>query len=270
MDLSERVHVMGILNVTSDSFSDGGTYERPTAAFERAMTMASEGADLIDVGGQSSRPGSQPVPEDEELIRVIPVIERIREAWDGPISVDTYRSRVAEEALRAGAAIVNDITALLAEPDIGAVVASAGAAVVLMHMQGTPATMQENPTYGDLIGEVAGFLRDAIERATAAGIGDDQIVIDPGIGFGKTTEHNLTILHRLPELSVLRKPVLIGPSRKRFIGNVLDLPVNDRLEGTLATVAYAVAQGARIVRVHDVAPAVRVVRMVEACVTAGH
>jgi dihydropteroate synthase len=269
LDLADHVHVMGILNVTPDSFSDGGAYERPTPAFERAMVMVSEGADIIDVGGQSSRPGSRPVPEEEELARVVSVVERIREEWDGPISIDTYRTRVASEAIQAGASIVNDITALLAEPDIATVAASSDAAVVLMHMRGTPTTMQESPTYQDLIGEVAAFLRDAIDRARAAGIGDDQIAIDPGIGFGKTTEHNLAILRRLPELSVLGKPLLVGPSRKRFIGNVLDLPVDDRLEGTLATVAYAVAQGARIVRVHDVAESVRVVRMTEACVTAG-
>jgi dihydropteroate synthase len=229
--------------------------------------MVTEGVDIIDIGGQSSRPGSQPISEDEELKRTIPVVERVHDAWDGPISIDTYRAGVAEEALKAGAAIVNDITAMLAEPRIGPVAAASDAAVVLMHMRGTPATMQENPAYDDLMGEIAGFLGDAIERAESAGIGNDQIAIDPGIGFGKTTQHNLTILRKLPELSVLGKPVLVGPSRKRFIGTVLDLPVDDRLEGTLAAVAYAVAQGARIVRVHDVAPTVRVVRMVEACMT---
>jgi len=267
LDLSERVHVMGILNVTPDSFSDGGAYERPTAALDRAKAMVAERVDIIDVGGQSSRPGSAPVSEDEELTRVIPVIERLRAEWDGPISIDTYRARVAREGLKAGASIVNDITAMTAEPDIATVAAGAGAAVVLMHMRGTPATMQENPTYADLMGEVTGFLSAAVGRATASGIAEDQIVIDPGIGFGKTTEHNLEILRRLPDLGVLGKPVLVGPSRKRFIGNVLGLPVDDRLEGTLAAVAYAVSQGARIVRVHDVAPAVRVANMVEACIT---
>ncbi|MFH1688648.1 MAG: dihydropteroate synthase [Candidatus Eisenbacteria bacterium] len=267
LDLSERVHVMGILNVTPDSFSDGGDYLRPTAALERARTMIEEGADIIDVGGQSSRPGSQPVSEDEELERVVPVIQKLREEWDGPVSVDTYRARVAEQSLAAGASIVNDITAFTAEPRIGKVTADAGAAAVLMHMRGSPATMQENPVYTDLMGEVAFFLRSAIERATSAGIAGDQIAIDPGIGFGKTTEHNLAILRRLPELAVLGKPVLVGPSRKNFIGNVLDLPAGERLEGTLATAAYAVVQGARIIRVHDVRPTVRVTRMVEACIS---
>ncbi len=266
LNLSERVHFMGILNVTPDSFSDGGEYLRPTAATERALAMIEEGADIIDIGGQSSRPGSQPVTEDEELKRVVPVIERLRKEWDGPLSIDTYRARVAEEALGAGASIVNDITAFTAEPRIGRVTADAGAAAVLMHMQGAPATMQKDPSYEDLMGEVAFFLKAAVERAAAAGLGDDQIAVDPGIGFGKTTEHNLGVLRRLPELAVLGKPILVGPSRKSFIGNVLDLPVGERLEGTLATAAYAVVQGARILRVHDVRPTVRAVRMVEACI----
>ncbi len=267
LDLGERVHIMGIINTTPDSFSDGGDYLTPTAAVERALAMIEEGADIIDIGGQSSRPGSEPVTEDEELRRVMPVIERLVDEWDGPLSIDTCRARVADEALKTGASIVNDITAFTAEPRIGRVAADAGAAAVLMHMQGTPLAMQENPSYGDLMGEVAFFLEAAIERATSAGVGDDQIAVDPGIGFGKTTEHNLAILKRLPELAVLGKPILVGPSRKSFIGNVLDLPVGERLEGTLATAAYAVAQGARIIRVHDVRPTARAVRIVEACIS---
>lgn len=267
LDLAERVHVMGILNVTPDSFSDGGEFLRPTAAAEQARRMIDEGADIIDVGGQSSRPGSQPVSEDDELERVVPVIRKVREEWDGPVSVDTYRARVAEEALAAGATMVNDITAFSAEPRIAEVTARAGAAAVLMHMRGTPATMQQDTAYDDLMGELAFFLGAAVDRALAAGVGDDQIAIDPGIGFGKTTEHNLAILRRLPELAVLGRPILVGPSRKSFIGNILDLPVEERLEGTLATVAYAVVQGARILRVHDVRPTVRVARMVEACIS---
>ena len=267
LDLAERVHVMGILNVTPDSFSDGGEFLRPTAAAEQARRMIDEGADIIDVGGQSSRPGSQPVSEDDELERVVPVIRKVREEWDGPVSVDTYRARVAEEALAAGATMVNDITAFSAEPRIAEVTARAGAAAVLMHMRGTPATMQQDTAYDDLMGELAFFLGAAVDRALAAGVGDDQIAIDPGTGFGKTTEHNLAILRRLPELAVLGRPILVGPSRKSFIGNILDLPVEERLEGTLATVAYAVVQGARILRVHDVRPTVRVARMVEACIS---
>ena len=267
LDLGKKVHVMGILNVTPDSFSDGGLYLQPTEAAERALEMVGEGADVIDVGGQSSRPGSSEIPEAEELKRTIPVIERVHEEWRGPISVDTCRAKVAEEALKAGASIVNDITAFTAEPAIAQVTARFEAACVLMHMQGTPATMQEDPRYDDLMGQIAQFLSSAIRTAEAAGIGPDQIAVDPGIGFGKTTGHNLAILRHLPELRVLGKPILVGPSRKGFIGRVLDLPVEDRLEGTLAAAAYAVAQGARILRVHDVRPVVRAVKLVEACMS---
>lgn len=267
LDLAERVHIMGILNVTSDSFSNGGLYLRPTAALDHAMTMIEEGADIIDVGGQSSRPGSHPISESEEIKRVVPVVERIHEGWNGPISVDTCRARVAEEALKAGASIVNDITGMTAEPATAEVAARFDAACVLMHMQGTPETMQRNPSYDDLMGEIAFFLRSAVEGALAAGIGEDQIVVDPGLGFGKTTEHNLAILRHLPELGVLGRPILVGASRKSFIGKVLDLPVEDRLEGTLATAAYAVAQGARILRVHEVRPVLRTARMVQACLS---
>jgi dihydropteroate synthase len=269
LDLGSRVHVMGILNVTPDSFSDGGHYLRPMAALDRAREMIEQGADIIDVGGQSSRPGSRPVLEEEELKRIVPLVERLREEWNGPISIDTYRAHVAEEALKAGAAIVNDITAMTSEPGIAEITSRYDAACVLMHMQGTPDTMQSNPCYDDLMGEIALFLSEAIGRATSAGIGDDQIVIDPGLGFGKTTNHNLTVLKHLPELAVLGKPVLVGPSRKRFIGKVLDLAVDDRLEGTLAACAYAVAQGTRILRVHDVGPVVRATKMVEACLSSG-
>jgi dihydropteroate synthase len=265
LNLGGRVHLMGVLNVTPDSFSDGGLYLRPSAALDRALDMVEHGADIIDVGGQSTRPGSQPISEDEELERVVPVVARVHEEWEGPISIDTSRARVAEEALKAGASIVNDITAFLEEPETANVTSRFDAACVLMHMQGTPETMQRSPSYEDLMGEIALFLKTAVERAVAAGIGEDQIVIDPGMGFGKTTEHNLAILRHLTELAVLGKPILVGPSRKTFIGRVLDLPVDERLEGTLATAAYAVAQGARILRVHDVGPVARAVRMVEAC-----
>jgi len=255
------------VNVSPDSFYDGGRHFSAEKAVEHGLRLAGEGADIIDVGGQSSRPGSQPVSEDDELERVVPVIRKMREEWDGPVSVDTCRARVAEEALAAGATMVNDITAFSAEPRIAEVTARAGAAAVLMHMRGTPATMQQDTAYDDLMGELAFFLGAAVDRALAAGVGGDQIAIDPGIGFGKTTEHNLAILRRLPELAVLGRPIMVGPSRKSFIGNVLDLPVEERLEGTLAAVAYAVVQGARILRVHDVRPTVRVARMVEACIS---
>ena len=267
LDLRDHVHIMGILNLTPDSFSDGGAYLRPSAALDRALEMVAEGADIIDVGGMSSRPGSTEISENEEIARTAPAVARLHEEWDGPISIDTYRAAVAKEALEAGASIVNDITAFGVQEETAVVTAEAGAACVLMHMQGTPETMQDEPRYDDLMGEIAHFLQQAIRRATDAGIGDDQIVIDPGIGFGKTTKHNLEILKRLPELKVLGKPILVGPSRKAFIGKILDLPVGDRLEGTLAAAAHAVARGARLLRVHDVRPVVRTARMIEACLS---
>ncbi len=269
LDLSERVRIMGVVNVTPDSFSDGGLYLQPTEALRHALALVEDGADIIDIGGQSSRPGSDPVTEEEELKRVLPVVEMLAEEWPGPISIDTSSARVARETLAVGAGIVNDITAFSGDPELAGVTAEHGAACILMHMQGTPATMQEDPSYDDVMGEICGILAQAVERASGAGIGDDQIAVDPGIGFGKTTKHNLAILKHLPELAVLGKPVVIGTSRKGFIGNVLDLPVEERLEGTIATAAYAVAQGARIVRVHDVKPVARAVRMVEACITQG-
>ncbi|MBD3348058.1 MAG: dihydropteroate synthase [Candidatus Eisenbacteria bacterium] len=265
--LGERAHIMAVLNVTPDSFSDGGEFLQPSEALDHALRMADEGADIIDVGGQSSRPGSEPVSEEDELKRVVPVISRIAEEWKGPISVDTYRSRVAKDALEVGASMVNDITALSGDERMPSVIADSDAACVLMHMKGTPADMQNDPSYGDVVGEIAFFLHEAIERARAAGIADDRIMVDPGIGFGKTAGHNLTILRRLSELAVLDMPVVVGTSRKAFIGKVLDLPVTDRLEGTIATAVYAVAQGARVLRVHDVAPVSRAVRMVEACLS---
>ncbi|MCD4690821.1 dihydropteroate synthase [bacterium] len=267
LDLTERVHVMGVLNVTPDSFSDGGLYMQPTEALKHALQLAADGADIIDVGGQSSRPGSEPVTEDEELRRVLPVVEMLAEEWPGPISVDTSSARVAKQTLDAGAAIINDIRGFSGDPELAAATAEHDAACILMHMQGTPATMQKAPTYADLMGEIAGFLSEAIRRAEEAGVGSDQIAVDPGIGFGKTTEHNLAVLKHLPELAVLRKPIVTGTSRKSFIGNVLDLPIDERGEGSIAMAAYAVVQGARIVRVHDVKPIVRAVRVIEACIS---
>ncbi len=268
IDLGARVHIMGILNVTPDSFSDGGLYLRPSAAIDHALQLIEDGADIIDVGGQSSRPGSRPILEEEELKRIVPLVERLHDEWKGPISIDTYRAHVAEEALKAGAAIVNDITSFTVEPRIAEITSRYDAACVLMHMRGSPETMQRDPSYDDLMGEIAQFLRAAIGRAADAGIRDDQIVVDPGIGFGKTTSHNLSILRHLTELEVLGKPIMIGPSRKGFIGRVLDLPLEERLEGTLAASAYAIAQGARILRVHEVRPVARAARMVEACIQA--
>ena len=256
---------MGILNVTPDSFTDGGRHFDPEAAVERARTLVAEGADLIDVGGESTRPGAEPVDAEEEMRRVLPVIERLGDPAAAPlVSVDTSKAAVARAALEAGAHVVNDVTALRGDPDMAGVVAERGAGLVLMHMQGTPRTMQRRPTYEDVIGDVAAFFEARRRHARRAGIADEQIVFDPGIGFGKTVGHNLELLRRLGEFARLGRPILVGPSRKSFIGTVLDLPVEERLEGTAAAVAAAVLAGAAIVRVHDVRAMRRVARLAEA------
>lgn len=263
--LGERTLVMGILNVTPDSFSDGGRHLDPDDAVEQAKRMVEDGADLIDVGGESTRPGSAPVAVEEELRRVIPVIERIMKSGKACVSVDTSKARVAEEALAAGAAIINDVSALTADPRMADVAARTGAGVVLMHLRGTPATMQSLATYDDVVAEVMAELRRRGQAAYIAGVLDEAIVYDPGIGFAKTYEHNLEIMRRLPEFRSLGRPVLVGPSRKAFVGRALgDLPVAERLEGTAAAVALAVAGGAAIVRVHDVKAMVRVIRVADA------
>ncbi|HEX2258674.1 MAG TPA: dihydropteroate synthase [Actinomycetota bacterium] len=262
--MHERVHVMGILNVTPDSFSDGGLYADTAAAVRRATQMVDEGADLIDVGGESTRPGASPAALSEELERVIPVIAEVVDQTGVAVSVDTTKSEVARAALDAGAEIVNDVSALRFDPEMTGVVAESGAGVVLMHMLGEPRTMQDNPVYGDVVAEVRAALLDWAEGAEARGIKADRIVIDPGIGFGKTREHNLTLLKSIGSLTDAGYPVMVGPSRKSFIGTTLNLPVDDRLEGTAAVVAWVVAEGARIVRVHDVGEITRVVRMIEA------
>ena len=266
LELGRRTLIMGILNVTPDSFSDGGLFTPVEAALDYAEKMAAEGADIIDVGGESSRPGSDPVPAEVEMDRVLPVIERLAKAIEIPISIDTYKSSVARRALDMGACIVNDISALRGDPDMASVVAETGVPVVLMHMKGTPKHMQLDPRYESLIIEIASFLRDRIRVAVDAGIAPSQIIIDPGIGFGKTIAHNLEIIRRLREFKSLGKPILIGTSRKSFIGKVLGLPVDDRLEGTAATVATAITNGADIVRIHDVKEMARVARMTDAIV----
>ena len=273
MDFASSARIMGILNCTPDSFSDGGKNMALQDAVAHGQRLIAEGADILDIGGESSRPGARPVSVEEELQRVIPVIEalsalphldsRVR-GNDRLISVDTYRAEVARQALSAGAQMINDITALNGDPEMAAVVASAGCPVVLMHMQGTPQTMQAEPHYEDLIGELLDFFEARIRVAIDAGIEESQIIIDPGIGFGKTVAHNLTILKHLARLRSLGRPILLGASRKSVIGNVLNLPVESRLEGSLATVCFGVANGANIVRVHDVKETVRAVRMVEA------
>ena len=248
----DRVLVMGVLNVTPDSFFDGGQHMTTKAAVNHALEMVRDGADIVDVGGESSRPGAAPVPAEVELSRVVPVITGIRESSDVLISVDTTKSRVARAALAAGADIVNDISALRFDPEMGPLIAEAGAGVVLMHMQGTPRTMQENPTYSDPVEEIKEFFSARMEAAVRAGIPEERIILDPGIGFGKRLEHNLAILRRIGSFLELGAPVLIGLSRKSFLGELLGLPPAERLVGTVAANAVAVRNGADIIRVHDV------------------
>lgn len=253
---------MGILNVTPDSFSDGGRYLGVENAVARGIAMAEEGADFLDVGGESSRPGSDPVPAAEELRRILPVIEGLAGKVALPISVDTWKAGVARKALEAGATIVNDITAMTADPEMIQVAAEHAEGVVLMHMKGTPKTMQKDPRYDDVVTEVKDFLARRANEAKHAGI--RQILVDPGIGFGKSAKHNLELLRRLKDICGLGYPVLVGPSRKSFIGAVLDLPPEDRLEGTAGAVAVSIMNGAAVVRVHDVRAMVRVARIVDA------
>lgn len=264
IDLSSRTHVMGVLNVTPDSFSDGGRFFDPGVAVAHGIEIAAQGADFIDVGGESTRPGSDPVTLAEELRRVLPVIERLAGEVDIPVSIDTYKAAVAERALDVGASVVNDISALSFDPRMASVVAGSGAAVVLMHIKGTPKNMQDDPWYEDVIAEIRQYLGHAIERGSEQGIERDRMIVDPGIGFGKRQVDNLVILSRLREFCVLDTPLLVGPSRKSFIGRVLDLPVEERLEGTAAAVTCAILNGADIVRVHDVREMVRVTRVADA------
>jgi dihydropteroate synthase len=266
--LSERVHVMGIINVTPDSFSDCGRHFEARTAVEAGLRMLAEGADVLDVGGESTRPGSDPVPPEEEKRRVVPVIEGLRAKADALVSVDTRKAEVARAALDAGAAIVNDVSALRDDPELGPLAAERECPVCLMHMKGTPRDMQRDPRYDDLLGEVRAFFEEAISRAESAGVRRERTILDPGIGFGKTVGHNLTLVNRLDEFADLGRPLLVGASRKSFIGKVLGLEVTERLEGTLAVTALAVARGARIIRVHDVKENVRAVRMAEAVLAA--
>jgi dihydropteroate synthase len=252
IDLSRRACIMGILNVTPDSFSDGNRFFSVERALERAFEMAEEGADLIDIGGESSRPFAQPVGANEELRRVMPVIEGLAGKLKIPISIDTFKSAVAAEALNAGAEIVNDISALTFDDRMAEVISSAHAALVLMHTRGRPSEMQKNTAYASIVAEVSDSLGESLVLAHNAGIRKERIVVDPGIGFGKSVEGNLEILRRLSEFSALGFPIMVGTSRKSFIGAVLGRPVDERAFGTAATVAIALANGASIFRVHDV------------------
>jgi len=248
--------LMGIVNVTPDSFSDGGEFLDAERAIAHGRELAAEGADILDVGGESTRPGAEAVGASEELARVAPVVEAL--AADGgpgvPVSIDTSKRAVAEAALDAGAAIVNDVTALRAEPELAALCAERGCELVLMHMLGDPRTMQEDPRYDDVVDDVKSFLAERIEFAVSQGVGEDRISIDPGIGFGKTVEHNLELHRRLGELRELGRPIVFGSSRKSFIGKLTGAPVDGRLGGTIASNVIAYANGADVLRVHDVAP----------------
>ncbi|RNC67834.1 MAG: dihydropteroate synthase [Desulfuromonadales bacterium] len=251
LDLS-RPCIMGVLNVTPDSFSDGNRFQGVEQAVESALLMVEEGADIIDVGGESTRPFAAPVSEDEELRRVIPVIEQLAERLSVPVSIDTYKAAVARRALAAGAEIINDISGLAFDPEMAAAVAESGAGLVLMHTRGRPEIMQTDIIYDDLVAEVIDSLRCSLEMASGAGVAREQIVVDPGIGFGKGVAGNLEILRRLHEFVRLDRPILVGTSRKSFIGSVLNRPVEERIFGTAATVALALAGGASLFRVHDV------------------
>lgn|GEM_PF-137786 len=268
LPLSQRAHIMGIVNVTPDSFSDGGRFFDAAAAVEHGLALVEEGADLLDVGGESTRPGADPVDARDEAARVVPVIEALAAKTGVPISVDTTKASVAAAALDAGASIVNDVSAGRADPEMFSLVADRRVPIVLMHMLGDPRTMQRDPTYRDVVGEVYGFLADRADAAVAAGVDPARILIDPGFGFGKTREHNLVLLRRLREFRCLGYPVLAGTSRKSFIGQTLDVGVDERTEGTAATVAMAVVAGAAVIRVHDVLPMRRVAGMVEAILRA--
>lgn len=264
----ERPAVVGVLNVTPDSFSDPGRYLDPGAAAERARALVDEGADVVDVGAESTRPGADPVPADEEWGRLEPVLARLGDL-PAPISVDTTKSEVARRALEAGAAAINDVSGLRFDPAIASLAAETGAGLVLMHMRGDPRTMQRDTRYDDLIGEVREALARSRDAALAAGCSPDQVVLDPGIGFGKSAEGNLELLARLDALLELGRPLLVGPSRKSFIGAILEVSPEERLEGTLAACALALARGARLFRVHDARATRRALDVAEAILRAG-
>lgn len=263
LELSKRPHIMGVLNVTPDSFYDGGRYLDPARAVERAIQMAEEGADIIDVGGESTRPGSSPVDADEERARVIPVIQAVTQRIPVPVSIDTRKSDVADAAIEAGARIVNDVSGLRHDPEMAGVVAAADIPVVLMHIRGKPENMQEKTTYRNLIDEIYEYLDASIRLGVEAGISRRKMIVDPGIGFGKSWAQNYTLLNRLGEFKSLDCPMLLGVSRKSFIGWTLNVPEEERLMGTAAAVAACVLHGVQIIRVHDVKEMVQVVRIAD-------
>ena len=263
-DLSERTLIMGVVNVTPDSFSDGGRFYDSHAAVEHALRLVEEGADILDIGGESTRPGSEFISLDEELRRVMPVLEEVVDGAGVPVSIDTTKAEVALRALDAGCAMVNEISAMRLDEKMLPLVVEKGVPFCLMHMQGMPKDMQVEPSYDDVIGEIVAFLRERAEAAEEAGADPSNIMIDPGIGFGKNLEHNLETIRRLEEFKSLGYPLILGTSRKSFIGTILDLPVEERVEGTAASVALGIAKGADIIRVHDVKEMTRVARVADA------
>lgn len=275
--LSKRTCIMGILNRTPDSFSDGGLFMDEKTAIERAYQMVSEGADIIDIGGESTRPGADTVSADEEMARVIPIIEAVSKFIDIPISIDTYKAAVAAMAIKAGAAVINDITALCGDSDMADVAAGSGAPIVLMHMRGNPKTMQQDICYDSLIDDMIKSLRRSVDLAVRAGVDDSKIIIDPGIGFGKTIEHNLEILNRLDDFKILDKPIMVGVSRKSFIVKTLlkcginedDIKKSGALMGSAAAAVISITRGANMLRVHDVKEAVAAARIADAINSAG-
>lgn len=263
LECGNRTHVMGVINVTPDSFSDGGRFFDPEAAVTAGIEMVASGADILDVGGESTRPGSDPVPVEEELDRVVPVIKRLVGEVDIPISIDTRRVPVARAALDVGTSIVNDVTAG-SDPEMFETVRDAGAGMVLMHMRGEPKTMQQLTDYDDVVAEVKAYLAGRVEAAVQAGLEWDQLALDPGLGFAKTADQNFQLMRDIAAFLELGRPVVVGPSRKSFIGKVLGTEVHERMEGTAAAVAWMVGRGAHVARVHDVKEMVRVVRVVDA------
>lgn len=260
----QRTYVMGVVNVTPDSFSDGGHYFDRDRAVDHALALVEAGADILDIGGESTRPGADPVDADQEMERVIPVIDEIRRHCDAWISVDTYKSTVARAACDAGAHLVNDISGLGFDDEMASTVSDIKCGLVLMHIQNTPKTMQDEITYGDLIGDIEDYFESRLARASAAGIDRERIIVDPGIGFGKTVAHNYRILRELSRFCDLGHPILVGTSRKSFLGAVVDRPPSERIWGTAATVAASIMTGADILRVHDVEQMVQVARVTEA------
>jgi len=267
--LGKRTLLMGVLNVTPDSFSDGGFFFDKEKAIAHGLRMVEEGADIIDIGGESTRPGSKPLELEEELRRIIPVIESLAKEVDVPISIDTYKSTMAQRAIEAGAEMINDISGLHFDPGLAQVAAKEDAPLVLMHIRGTPETMQKDVHYDSLFSEILQYLKDSIQRAESAGLDPRQIIIDPGIGFGKTVEDNLLIIKNLYEFRILGKPILLGTSRKTFIGKILNTEVGDRLEGTLSSIAIGVLNGAHIIRSHDVLQAKKAIAVADAIRLAG-